>query len=105
MSETLCTIMNRANVNLRWMGGSNVRNVCLAHDQYDVWWPQAGNADRHRVLDIASTNPLYGPYIVALGVAAKLLAGVGGQIMLSATTIAMNALALKGSSEKSSAAM
>ncbi|HEY5178104.1 MAG TPA: hypothetical protein VII95_21320 [Terriglobales bacterium] len=44
----------------------------LRHDQYDVWWPQA---DRQRVLGIDSNNPSYGPYVDALGIAAKLLAG------------------------------
>jgi hypothetical protein len=75
MTETICTVMNRAQANLHWMGGSDVRAVCLAHDQFDVWWPETGNPDRQRVLDIATNNPSYGPYVVALGIAARATAG------------------------------
>lgn len=75
MTETICTVMNRVIANLHWMGGSNARNVCLAHDQYDVWWPVSGNPDRQRVLNIAAKTPSYGPYIGALGIAANALAG------------------------------
>ena len=75
MTETVCTVMNRAKANIAWMGGSNVRNVCLARNQYDIWWPQTNNEDRQRVLDIAQNNPTYGPYVVALGIAASALAG------------------------------
>ena len=52
-----------------------VRAVCLAHDQYDCWWPQDGNADRERILNIPPNNPAYPPYLAALGVAASALAG------------------------------
>jgi hypothetical protein len=75
MTETICTAINRAKANLEWMGGSDVKAVCLARNQYDVWWPQTGNADRQRVLDIAQNNPSYRPYIAALGLAANALAG------------------------------
>jgi hypothetical protein len=75
MTETICTAMNRAKANLHWMGGSDVKAVCLAHNQYDVWWPATGNADRQRVLDIAQNNASYAPYVLALGIAASALAG------------------------------
>ncbi|MFZ0271016.1 MAG: hypothetical protein WAL34_04115 [Acidobacteriaceae bacterium] len=75
MQETINTAMNRAKANREWMGGSDVRSVCLAHDQYDVWWPQTNNPDRQRVLDIALKNPSYGPYVVALGLSARAVAG------------------------------
>jgi hypothetical protein len=75
MAGTVCTAVNRAKANLHWMGGSDVRNVCLAHDQYDVWWPATDNEDRQRVFDIATKNPLYGPYVDALGIAVSALAG------------------------------
>jgi hypothetical protein len=75
MREQASTVMNRAKADLKGMGGSNVRNVCLAHDQYDVWWPAAGNADRQRVLDIATNNPTYSPYVAALGIAESAIAG------------------------------
>lgn len=75
MTETICTIINRAKANLKWMGGSDAKNVCLAHDQYDVWWPETGNADRQRVLNIVANNPSYPAYLPALGIADSALAG------------------------------
>jgi hypothetical protein len=75
MTETINTVTNRAKANIQWMGGNDARSVCLAHDQYDVWWPETNNEDRQRVLDIALKNPTYGPYVTALGLAARALVG------------------------------
>ena len=57
MTQTINTIMNRAAANLGWMGGSDVRQVCLQKGQYDCWWPESNNEDRERILDIGTKNP------------------------------------------------
>jgi hypothetical protein len=75
MQQTINIIMNRVAANIEWMGGSNARQVCLQKNQFDCWWPQSDNEDRSRILEIANQNPLYGPYIVALGLAESALAG------------------------------
>jgi hypothetical protein len=59
MVGTACTIVNRAKANRHWLGGDTLRGVCLQPEQYDVWLP---GADRDRVIQIATQNPLYGPY-------------------------------------------
>lgn len=74
MTQTACTIQNRVKANLHWMGGKNARDVCLAKNQYDAWWPEIGNEDRERIIDIATNNPLYGPYVIALVIAANTIA-------------------------------
>src|ERR1700722_465851 len=73
MTETICTVMNRAKANLHWLGGNDVRNVCLAHDQYSCWNEGSGG-ERERLINIATQNPLYGPYVIAIGVASRALA-------------------------------
>jgi hypothetical protein len=75
MTAQASSIMNRVKANIGWMGASNARNVCLARNQYDVWWPATDNADRQRCLDIAQNNRAYPPFVVALGIAATALAG------------------------------
>lgn len=75
MLGTICTVANRAKANLHWMGGNSLRAVCLARNQYDVFWPEQNNADRQRVIHIATQNPLFGPYVDALGIASDALAG------------------------------
>jgi hypothetical protein len=75
MTQTVCTVMNRVKANLLWMGGDNARSVCLARNQYDCWWPQTGNPDRQRILDIALNDRAYDAFVVALGIAASALAG------------------------------
>jgi hypothetical protein len=72
MVGTACTIVNRAKADLHWMGGDTLRGVCLQPSQYDVW--DAG-ADRDRVIQIATQNPLYGPYVDALGIAGSAIDG------------------------------
>lgn len=74
MTGTALTIMNRAGANLHWLGGNTLRGVCLQNKQYDCWWPVANNDDRERILSISHTNPLYGPYILALRIASDALA-------------------------------
>lgn len=76
MLGTACTIVNRARANKKWMGGNDVRNVCLQKGQYDCWWPQSDNADRERILEIAQNNPLYGPYAAAVRIAQDAINGV-----------------------------
>lgn len=76
MTGTALTIVNRAAADLDWLGGTTLRGVCLQKSQYDCWWPQDNNDDRQRILLIASTNPLYGPYVVAQGVAKEALSGI-----------------------------
>lgn len=73
MTQTICTVMNRVKANLVWMGGSDVRQVCLQKGQYDCWEPDC--EDRERILVIAQNNPLYGPYVAALGIAQSAIAG------------------------------
>ena len=75
MTQTLCSVMNRVKANLKWMGGANARDVCLAKNQYDCWWPQIGNKDRDRIMAIASENRTYPPFVTALAIAEKALAG------------------------------
>ena len=75
MTGTALTLINRANANRGWMGGSTLRGVCLQKEQYDVWWPPSNNEDRERVLTIARQNPLYGPYVSALRIAQDALNG------------------------------
>jgi hypothetical protein len=73
MQQTLNTVMNRAKANKPWMGGSDLRQICLQKGQYDVW--DQGSKDRERVISIGLSNPLYGPYRVALGLSGDALAG------------------------------
>jgi N-acetylmuramoyl-L-alanine amidase len=75
MVETACTILNRAKANLRWMGGSDIRTVCLSKGQYDCWWPVLNNPDRTRVIQIALNNTAYAPYFTALTIAGSAIAG------------------------------
>lgn len=75
MTGTALTLINRAHANLKWLGGSTIRGVCLQKEQYDCWWPAEGNDDRARILQIAETNPLYGPYILGMRIAGDALAG------------------------------
>lgn len=75
MTQTINTIMNRAAANISWMGGSDVRQVCLQKGQYNCWWPQFNNADRERILDIGTKNPTYGPYLDALRLSESAIAG------------------------------
>jgi hypothetical protein len=74
MAETACTVLNRAAANLHWMGGNNVRDVCLAPSQYSTWNP-GDNSDRERVINIIQNNPLYGPYVIATGIAQSAISG------------------------------
>lgn len=75
MVGTACTVLNRAKADLKWLGGANVRDVCLHQGQYDVWWPQTNNEDRERVLSVATKNPTYGPYLDALRIAQSAIKG------------------------------
>jgi hypothetical protein len=72
MQQTINTVTNRVNANLEWMGGSDVRTVCLQPGQYDCWNP---GKDRDRIISIGLQNPSYAPYVTALGLAASALAG------------------------------
>ena len=90
MTQTICTVMNRVKANLVWMGGSDVRQVCLQKGQYDCWWPQSNNEDRERILDIAKNNPLYGPYVFALGLAQSAIAGTLADITNTAVSYGDN---------------
>jgi hypothetical protein len=74
MSGTALTIMNRAAANIKWMGGSSARGVCLQPEQYDCWDPDPGNTDRQRIISIATTNPLYAPYALATRIASDAIA-------------------------------
>lgn len=73
MIQTINTIMNRMAANLAWLGGADVRAVCLQKGQYDCW--DAGTSDRQRIIDIGTNNPTYGPYLVALRLAESAIAG------------------------------
>ena len=73
MTGTALTLVNRTKANLHWLGGNTLRGVCLQKDQYDVWWPATNNSDRDRVIMVADKNPVYGPYIMALGIAGDAL--------------------------------
>ena len=73
MTQTINTIMNRAAADIGWMGGSDVRSVCLKKGQYDCW--DQNTADRERIINIGTNNPTYGPYVIALGLAEKALSG------------------------------
>lgn len=75
LAETICTFVNRAKANLRWMGGSDLRDVCLQFEQYDCWWPQTGNSDRDRIIQIAANAPTYGPYLAAARLAQQAIDG------------------------------
>ena len=72
MVGTACTLMNRVKANLHWMGGDTLRGVCLQANQYDVWLL---GADRDRVIQIATQNPLYDAYVDALGIAGQAIDG------------------------------
>lgn len=72
MKQTLGTVMNRARANLRWMGGGNMRDICLRPNQYQCWDP---GGDRRRIMDIGLQNQLYGPYVTALSLAQSALDG------------------------------
>jgi hypothetical protein len=72
MEGTALTIINRAALDLHWMGGNTVRGVCLQKGQYDVW---DGGADTNRVSQIMTQNVLYGPYVEAMQIADDGLAG------------------------------
>lgn len=73
MTQTINSIMNRAAADIGWMGGADVRSVCLKKGQYDCW--DQNTADRQRIIDIGIRNPTYGPYLVALGIAEQALSG------------------------------
>jgi hypothetical protein len=75
MTETICVAVNRAKANIKWMGGSDLRTVCLFPNQFDCWWPQSNNDDRDRIMQIGLDNPMYGPYLVALGIAGRAISG------------------------------
>ena len=66
MTGTALTIMNRANANLKWLGGITIRGVCLQPAQYDVWMP---GKDRDRVIGIALNDPTYPAYLDAMQIA------------------------------------
>ena len=72
MQQTINSVMNRAAADVHWMGGGDVRAICLQPGQYDCWDP---GKDRERIISIGLSNPSYGPYVVALGLAARALAG------------------------------
>lgn len=72
MKQTLCTVMNRARANLRWMGGGNPRDVCLQPNQYQCW---DFGGDRRRIMDIGLSHPLYSGYATALSLAQAALEG------------------------------
>jgi hypothetical protein len=72
MQQTINTVMNRAAADVDWMGGSDVRTVCLQPGQYDCWNP--GN-DRDRIISIGTSKPDYQPYVTALGLAESAVAG------------------------------
>lgn len=72
MTQTICVVLNRQKANLKWMGGNDVRQICIQPDQFQCWNP--GN-DRDRIISIGLSNPTYGPYLTALGIAADALAG------------------------------
>lgn len=87
MQQTINTVINRVGANLSWMGGSAIRNICLKPYQYSTWNPGA-NSDRERVINIGLNNPVYGPYIAALGLAAQALAGTLEDITKGAVSYA-----------------
>jgi len=73
MQQTINSVMNRVAADLAWMGGNNARAVCLQKGQYDCW--NQGSSDRERIINIATNNPLYTPYVTAIGLASSALAG------------------------------
>lgn len=73
MTQTINTIMNRTTADIGWMGGNDARAVCLQKGQYDCW--DEGSGDRERILAIGLNHPAYGPYLVAVGIAERALAG------------------------------
>jgi len=70
MIETACTLMNRKKANLKWMGGDDYRTICLQKGQYNCW---DEGKDRERIISIGLNNPVYTPYVIALGIAENLL--------------------------------
>lgn len=73
MQQTINIVMNRMAANIHWMGGASARAVCLQKGQFDCW--DAGTGDRQRIIDIGTRHPTFGPYLVALGLAERALAG------------------------------
>lgn len=73
MQQTINIVMNRVKANINWMGGAYARSVCLQKRQFNCW--DQGTGDRQRIIDIGIRHPTYGPYLVALGLAERALAG------------------------------
>lgn len=73
MQQTINTVMNRVAANLGWMGGNDVRHVCLQKGQYDCW--DMGTEDRERIVSIGMDTPTYAPYLTATRLAASALTG------------------------------
>lgn len=73
MTQTLNVVMNRVAANKKWMGGADARAVCLQKGQFDCW--NEGSCDRERIINIGTNTPTYGPYLDALGLAARAIAG------------------------------
>ena len=85
MTQGACVIMNRAKENIHWMGGNNVRKICLQPLQFSCWNDDPNNKDRKRIINIASTNPSYGAYVLAARIAGDAINGrindsVGGAV-------------------------
>lgn len=74
MIEGACVVMNRVKANRNWMGGRDVRKVCLRPFQFSCW-NSGSNKNRERIVNIAQTNPTYGPYVMALRIASDAMAG------------------------------
>lgn len=74
MEEVACVILNRSKANLAWMGGDNIRQICLQPFQFSCWNNSSDNADRQRILDIAIKTPSYAAYVLALRIAGDALA-------------------------------
>ncbi len=72
MTECASVIANRKAANIHWMGGNNVRTICLWPKQFSCW-NVGNNPDRERILHIAKENPTYGPYLIAARIAGDLL--------------------------------
>lgn len=75
MEEVACVILNRSKANLPWMGGCNVRQICLQPFQFSCWNNSPDNADRKRILSIATSATVYAPFVLATRIAGDALAG------------------------------
>ena len=75
MTEVACVILNRRAANKHWLGGTDVRDICLFPYQFSCWNDTPGNKDRQRIISILRNDPHNPTFVLALRIAGDAIAG------------------------------